>query len=371
VRSFEHLGRHLALSPSQSVNALARIDEGRGRQEVFRGQHPMVLDTLRQVAMVQSVGASNAIEDIHVPPGRLRELALDKVTPDDRSESEIAGYRRVLAEIHDNGENIPFTANVVLQLHGWLFSFLPDRAGQWKAGENEVIERHPDGAKVVRFRPVSSGDTPRYMKGLHEQFDRAWAAGTYHSLLLIATYVFDFLMIHPFQDGNGRMSRLVTSLLLNHRDYQVGRYISWEKQINDTRDVYYDALQRSTAGWHDGEHDLKPWLSYFLGVLVASYNAFEERAKLGTGPGTRKAIVEHFVRTNLSDRFTVRDIRDLIPNTSDVQIGRILRDLKARGIIDRRGGGQGTYWVRRTLSRPVENCPICAGRILTPLVGSR
>lgn len=347
MQSFQDLGRHLGLIPPQSVKSLARIDEGRGRQEVFRAQHPMVLDTLRQVAMVQSVEASNAIEDIHVPHGRLREIALDKVAPDDRSESEIAGYRQVLAEIHDNGENIPFTANVVLQLHGWLFSFLPDRAGQWKVGQNEVIEERPDGARIVRFKPVSAGDTGRYMVGLHEQFDRAWAAGTYHPLLLIATYVFDFLMIHPFQDGNGRMSRLVTSLLLHQRDYQVGRYVSWEKQVNDTRDVYYDALQNSTVGWHDGDHDLKPWLSYFLGVLVASYDALEERAKLGTGPGTRKAIVEHFVRTSLSGKFTVRDIRDLIPNTSDVQIGRILRDLKARGIIERRGGGQATYWVRR------------------------
>jgi Fic family protein len=134
------------------------------------------------------------------------------------------------------------------------------------------------GTKVVRFQPVSAADTPRFMHELHERFDRAWHDATCHRLLLLAAYVFDFLMVHPFQDGNGRMSRLITSLLLHHCDYEVGRYVSWEKKIHDTRDVYYEALQRSTIGWHEGDHDLKPWLAYLLGVLVASYAEFEERA---------------------------------------------------------------------------------------------
>lgn len=346
MRSFEDLERHLGLLPPNIVNALARIDEGRGRQQAFRGQYPMVLENLKTVAMIQSVEASNAIEDIHVPQRRLRELALDKTAPENRSEAEVAGYRRVLKEIHENGQNVPFTLNVVLQLHGWLLSYVPDRGGQFKVGENEVIESHPDGTRIVRFKPVSAADAPRFMQELHERFDRAWHGATYHRLLLLAAYVFDFLLVHPFQDGNGRMSRLITSLLLHHGGYDVGRYVSWERKVNDAREVYYDALQRSTIGWHDGEHDLGPWLSYLLGILVASYAEFEERAELAMASGTAMSVIEHFLRSSLSDRFTVTDIRDLLPNTSDVHIGRLLRDLRDRGIIERRGAGRGSYWTR-------------------------
>jgi len=347
VITFRALDKHLDPVPADVLRAVARIDEGRGRQDVHRTQHPMVLETLQQVAMVQSVKASNAIEDIRVPGRRLRQIALDKVEPEDRSEAEIAGYRRVLAEIHANGENIPFTLDVIKQLHGWLYTYLPEeRSGHWKGSDNTVTTTHPDGTEVPRFRPVSVGDTPRYMDELQQRFGQAWAEDRYHPLLLVGAYVLDFLVIHPFQDANGRMSRLITSLLLRQRDYQVGRYISWEQLISESRDTYYQALERSTIGWHDGEHDLRPWLSYFLGVLVASYAQFEERAKLGAGPGTRKALVEHFVRTNLSERFTVGDVREIIPGTSDVQVGRILRDLKRREIIDRRGAGKNTYWVR-------------------------
>jgi Fic family protein len=346
MSTFEELDRHLGLLPPDLVNALTEIDCGRGYQDALRGQHPMVLESLKTIAIVQSVEASNAIEDIHVPHKRLRELALGDVTPENRSEAEVAGYRRVLKEIHENGENIPLRLNVVLQLHGWLFSFLDDRGGQFKIGENRVVERHPDGSEIVRLDPVSAADTPRYMRELHRLFDEAGAERTYHPLLLLGAYVFDFLMIHPFQDGNGRMSRLITSLLMRQGGYEVGRYISWEKKINDTREVYHQALQRSTAGWHEAEHDLHPWLSYFLGILVASYADFAERAKLGTGRGAAMQTIERFLRANLSDRFTIADIREILPTTSDVHIGRLLRQLKDRGIIEPRGGGRGAYWMR-------------------------
>jgi Fic family protein len=347
MHSFERLDNHLGRLPHDILNAIGRIQEGRGNQNNLRQRYPMVLDKLQQVAMIQSVEASNAIEDIHVSHARLRKLALDNVAPEDRSEAEIAGYRRVLQEIHENGDNIPFSLNVVLQLHGWLFSYLPDLGGKFKFGENEVIEEHPDGTRVIRFKPVSAADTPRHMQELHERFDRAWANSGFHPLLLIATYVFDFLMVHPFQDGNGRMSRLITSLLLHRSDYDVGRYVSWEKKINDTRSVYYDALERSTRGWHEREHNLEPWLSYFLGVLVASYADLEERASIITaGHGARREIIAHFLRTSLSNRFRIEDIRQLLPPTSDVHIGRLLREFRDEGIIERRGAGRGTYWVR-------------------------
>lgn len=346
MKTFDRLDQHLGLLPPDLVNALTEIDRGRGYQAALRSQHPMTLEGLKTVAIVQSVETSNAIEDIHVPHKRLRELVLRDVTPESRPEAEVAGYRRVLKEIYENGENIPFRLNVVLQLHGWLFSFLETPGGQFKTGENRVIERHPDGTEIVRFDAVSAADTPPYMQELHRLFENARAAGIYHPLLLLGAYVFDFLMIHPFQDGNGRMSRLITSLLLGQNEYEVGRYISWEKKINDTREVYYQALQRSTTGWHEGEHDLRPWLSYFLGIMVASYADFSERAQLRIGPGTAIQTIEHFLSASLGDRFTIADIREILPSTSDVHIGRLLRALKDRGVIERHGAGRGTYWTR-------------------------
>lgn len=346
MRTFRDIDQHLSLLPARLVNSLAEIEAGRGRQEAFTRQNPMVLETLRQIAVIQSVEASNAIENIMVPAKRLREIALDKVTPTDRSEAEIAGYRRVLDEIHTNAQNIPFTENVVLQFHGWLYSFTSARAGQYKLGENEVTETRPDGTELVRFRPVAKADTPRAMEELHDLLERAWSAGEYHRLLLLSCYVFDFLMIHPFQDGNGRMSRLITSLLLYHSGFEVGRYISWEKLIEESRQTYYDALERSTNGWHDGEHDIEPWLSYFFGVLIAAYKQFEDRVALGGGRGSKTAAVESFVRTNLSDVFSIADVRRVVPHAGDQHIGNVLRRLKSEGVLDREGAGRASRWRR-------------------------
>jgi Fic family protein len=245
MQTFRDLDKHLGMMPAGLVNSLAAIEAGRGRQEAFKRQSPMILETLREVAVIQSVEASNAIEDIRVPAKRLRELALDKVTPKDRSEAEIAGYRRVLNEIHTNAASIPFTEKIALQFHGWLYAFTNAPAGRYKSAENEVTETRSDGTVVVRFRPVAAAETPPAMRELHERFDRTSAEAHYHRLLLLAAYVFDFLMIHPFQDGNGRMSRLLTSLLLYHSEFEVGRYVSWEKLIEESRETYYESLQRS------------------------------------------------------------------------------------------------------------------------------
>ncbi len=344
MQTFRDLHKHLGMLPAPLVNSLAGIAVGRGRQEAFRRQSPMVLETLREVAVIQSVEASNAIEHISVPAKRLKELALDKSTPKDRPEAEIAGYRRVLDEIHTNAENVPFSENVVKQFHGWLYSFTTLRAGEYKLAENEVTETHPDGTEIIRFRTVRQADTPRAMEELHERFDRAWAAGEYHPLLLLAAYVFDFLMIHPFQDGNGRMSRLITSLLLYHSGFEVGRYVSWEKLVEESRETYYESLQRATTGWHDGEHDLESWLSYFLGVLVAAYAELERRVGVAPVRGSKSAAVRHFVRTHHADLFKIADVRQVVPHAGDQHIGNVLRALKADGVLERVGTGRGARW---------------------------
>lgn len=346
MQTFRSLDKHLGLLPANVVNALATIEAGRGRQDAFKKQSPMVLDTLREVAVIQSVEASNAIEDIKVSARRGRELALDKTTPKSRSEAEIAGYRRVLDEIHTNAPHIPFAENIVLQFHGWLYSFTSRPAGHYKQGENEVTETDPDGSESIRFKPVKAADTPRAMIELFEGFDRAWNEEQYHRLTLLAAWVFDFLMIHPFQDGNGRMSRLSTSLLLYHAGYEVGRYVSWEKVINDSRESYYEALARSTIGWHEGTHDLNPWLEYFFGVLIVSYRDFETRLETVATKGSKAEAVRHFVRTNISDTFSISDIRNVVPNVSDVYIGQILRQLRDDDVIELQGIGQGARWQR-------------------------
>ncbi len=226
--------------------------------EALPRQNPAGLETLRRVAMIQSTEASNAIENIHAPRARIEALIAEKTAPENRSEQEIAGYRDVLALIHANRAEIPFEPRYVEQLHGTLHSYAGDRdAGHWKRIDNEVAEVRPDGTRVVRFTPVSAALTPDAMRDLHGELTRALQAGTYSPLLLCAAYVLDFTVIHPFRDGNGRMSRLITLWLLYIVGYDIGRYISLEQLIDNSRETYYEALRRSTEGWHESAHDLE------------------------------------------------------------------------------------------------------------------
>lgn len=347
MQSFRDLPRHLgALSPS-IVTSLVAASEARGRQEAFLRQRPDDLEALRQIALVQSAESSNAIEDIRAPRKRIEELVADTTTPQNRSEAEIAGYRYALDTIHANAASIPFEPRYVQQVHGYLARFTGDTtAGRWKAVDNHVEEAHPDGSVRVRFQAVSAGETPAAMDELHRRFNAERAATTYPHVLLTAAYVFDFLVIHPFRDGNGRMSRLITLWLLYLGDFQVGRYISLERLIEDSKETYYEALARSTVGWHEGEHDLAPWLGYFLGVTIAAYAEFEERTAILGGRGAKRARIERFIQTSLSDEFRVGDVRNAAPDASDSYITRVLSDLKEQGVIEPVGRGRGARWRR-------------------------
>jgi Fic family protein len=349
MQTFRQLDEHLGALPAAQVNALAGVEVARGQQEMYRRQNPQALKTLQRVAMIQSTEASNAIEGVTAPPARIQALVEEKTKPENRSEAEIAGYRDVLAQIHASANAIPMTANVVRQLHRDLFALTDKAGGSWKIGENRVTETHPNGTVVVRFAPVSAAETPRAMDELHLRFSDAWNAARYHKLLLIAAYVLDFLVVHPFQDGNGRMSRLVTTLMLYHANYEVGRFISIEKLINDSRETYYESLQRSTAGWHDGEHDLQPWLSYFLGTLIAASKELERRLGAIGGRGSKQQLVLDFVRSNLADTFSIEDVRRAAPGVSDIHIAKILRSLKEgpNPALESHGRGRSAYWRRR------------------------
>jgi Fic family protein len=347
VQTFRNLGRHFDLIPAALNRQLSEIDIGRGRQEAFARQHPAALESLKHLALIQSVEASNAIENITAPPKRLEELVAQKTTPRNRSEAEIAGYRAVLDTIHSSAEHIPFTPNVVLQLHRDLYQFAPPRSGHWKSSDNLVTEERADGTVAVRFTPVPALETPAAVAELHSRLDEAWRADQHHRLLLTGAYVLDFLVIHPFTDGNGRMSRLLALVLLYKAGYEVGRFISVEKLIEQSKETYYDALAASTERWHTGEHDLRPWLSYFLGVLTAAYREFEPRAEAVTaGRGSKAALVTSFVRSNLSDAFTFGDVKRASPGVSDEYIRQVLRELRDAGVIEGTGAGRGAGWRR-------------------------
>lgn len=348
MQTFRNIERQLGLIPARLGQQLSAIDIARGRQEMFRDRHPAVLDALKQVALIQSVEASNAIEAITAPADRLRDLVADKTTPVNRSEEEIAGYRAVLDTIHASAHGIPFKPSVIEQLHRDLHQFTGIRqAGRWKTTDNKVTEEFPDGTVAVRFTPVSAFETPRAMEELHERFNAAWEAEQYHRLLLIGGYILDFLVIHPFNDGNGRMSRLLALLLLYKAGYEVGRFVSLEKLIERTAESYYDALGKSTVGWHDGKHDVTPWLSYFLGIVVAACDELESRlAAVTSGRGAKAELVKQFIRSNISETFRIEDVRRAAPGVSDVYLTKILGELRRAGAITLLGRGRSATWKR-------------------------
>jgi Fic family protein len=347
VNSFRDLSRHFGGIPPGTVTSLTSIAEARGRAEFHRQQNPSGLETLRQVALIQSTEASNAIENIHAPLARIEALVAEKTKPRNRSEQEIAGYRDVLATIHANGANIPFEPRYVEQLHGDLYRYVGTRdAGHWKGLDNEVDERLPDGTRVVRFTPVSPALTPEAMQNLHKELRSALDAGVYEPLLLCAAYILDFTVIHPFRDGNGRMSRLITLWLLYIVGHDVGRYISLEKLIDASKETYYEALGQSTAGWHEGEHDLRPWTGYFLGILIAAYREFESRTGALGGRGSKKALITTFIDSLMVTEFTIADVRQAAPGVSDGYINKLLGELKKTGRIEPLGTGRSARWRR-------------------------
>lgn len=352
MHTFRVLNQQIGLVPAAIARSLGAIDTARGREDAFRMQRPQVLEALLDVARVQSTEASNAIEDVVAPRKRIEALVQQKSTPQNRSEAEIAGYRAVLDLIHEQASDIPFRPAVVEQLHRDLYQYTAVPAGRWKTTENAIEEELPDGTRRVRFKTVSVAATPGAMDELHTAFLRAREAGEHHPLLLIGCYVFDFLAIHPFSDGNGRMSRLLTLLLLYQSGYGVGRYISLERLINEARNGYYDSLQAAGVGWHSDAHTIWPWLEYFLGILLAGYREFEHRVGLvGDSRGAKTAAIERFIRERISDEFTIADVRDAALGASDSLITKVLARLREEGVIESLGTGRSARWRRRMSAR--------------------
>ena len=328
-------------------STLKALGECRGRQELFRRQTPELLSALRDAAVIESTESSNRIEGVVAPHHRVEALVLNKATPRNRSEQEIAGYRDALNLIHESGREMALSVNVILQLHTILYRYHSGPGGRWKMAQNEIVERDSAGkVQRVRFVPPSPVATPGLMDTMAEEYARAIGAGQ-ETLVLVPLAILDFLCIHPFTDGNGRMARLLTLQLLYHSDFDVGRYISLERIIEESKETYYEALEASSQGWHEGSHDALPWMRYFWGVVLRAYAEFEERVgTLRTGRGAKTGMVEEAVARRLG-AFSISDIEKECPGVSRDWIRIVLRRLRDERRIVRRGSGRGAKWVRQ------------------------
>jgi len=346
MRSFEY-GYYLETSLSHALlMAMRSMGEFRGRQLLYTDQFPEVLDTLRRVAIVQSTESSNRIEGITVAPGRVEALVSKKAKPRDRSEQEVAGYRDVLASIHANHTNFQLSNRLILDWHRMLYRFTGEKGGKWKEKDNAILEVRADGHQVVRFQPVSSLATAEFMNRLLTLFREALDKKETDPLLLIATFIIDFECIHPFKDGNGRIGRLLTLLLLYQAGYEVGRYISLERIVEESKETYYDALYKSSQGWHEGKHDLRPWWNYFLGMLTAAYKEFEDRVgTITSARGAKREMVRNAIE-RLPERFTIGDIKRVCPGVSYPTLQRALADLRKDNKVRCLGRGPDAEWER-------------------------
>lgn len=335
----------LRFGASQAAT-LRALGEYRGKQELFYRQAPEVLRGLRQVAIIESSESSNRLEGVIVAPSRLKALVIKHTQPRDRSEQEVAGYRDALGLTHESARNMPFTPNVVLQLHTTLSRYMPAPGGRWKQTDNDIIERHPDGTVRIRFKPTPAHLTPMAMEELTKRYADALRDAKQDPLVLVPLTILDFLCIHPFNDGNGRIARLLTLMLLYHFNYEVGRYISIERVYEETRESYYETLEASSQGWHEERHDVFPWLEYFWGVLLRAYREFEERVgEVRTGRGAKTGQVREAVLSR-REPFSISEIEAACAGVSRDTVRLVLRKMKSEGVIASTGKGRSARWRR-------------------------
>lgn len=333
--------------PGDVVGTLGQIDRAAGAEARYADQLPQLLDALRAEARIESITASSAIEGVVVDESRVPKLVSGAANRfRDRKEAEFAGYTAALDYLNqeDPGE---LSAGLVLHLHRLLFSFAAGRGGYFKTDDNLVVDRQPDGSRSVRFKPVSARDTPYVIEELIARAAAALEKGEHHPLIITAAFALDFLCIHPFADGNGRVARLLTTYLLQRTGYGVGRYVSLEQLIYDSKDHYYAELGASTTGWFDdGHHNLWPWARYLLDRLAAAYERFETRVAAATGGGTKQNRVRDFVLSHAPMVFTINAIRRAVPGVSDNTIRIVLGELKQARLIASDGTGRRATWRR-------------------------
>lgn len=328
------------------IEYLTKIHEMKGRQEIYLSQKQLELDRLVEIAKIQSTEASNAIENIGTTETRLKQLILQKTTPKNRNEKEIAGYRDALATIHESFEYISITPNYIMQLHKILYSHNTEVnfGGCFKNSQNEISALDENGNKTVLFMPLDPFETPLAMENLCKTFNEAVEDGKVDTLLLIPIFIHDFLCIHPFRDGNGRMSRLLTTLLLYRSGYFIGKYISIESKIAKYKDLYYDALYDSQINWHEGKDDPTPFIKYTLMTILSAYNDFEERLSLINKKKTAAELVEDAFGIKIG-KLTKSDIAELCPTISISAVEKAIASLIKDGKVKKYGKGKNTYYV--------------------------
>ncbi|WP_027430087.1 Fic family protein [Lachnobacterium bovis] len=343
MRNYSYRDKWQKLLTPEIVKKLTLISEYKGEQRLFIEAHKDELKELVEIAKIQSTEASNRIEGIFTADDRLKNLVQEKTTPRNRDESEIAGYRDVLNTIHENYDYIPINANYFLQLHRDLYKFVGNvDGGVFKTGDNIIQEEDNKGNKKIRFRPVPAWETAEAIDALCEAFRDA--KGDVDPLILNAMFILDFLCIHPFNDGNGRMSRLLTLLLLYQSDYIVGKYISIEKIIEESKETYYEVLQDSSINWHENENDYKPFVNYMLGVIVNAYKEFESRVELVTNPNLSKSDRIREIIKNHIGTITKSELLEMNPDISDTTVQRTLAELLKNNEIKKIGGGRYTKY---------------------------
>jgi len=346
MREFNYKSEYAKLLTPDIVNVLTVIHEFKGEQTLFLEAESDLLTQLLEIAKIQSTEASNRIEGIITTDERLKLIVREKTMPKTRSEKEIAGYRDVLTTIHESYDYIPPRSSMILQLHRDLYKFSGmSIGGNFKNSDNVIAEKLPDGTQRVRFQPVSAWETPETMDRLCDEFIKSVNDPEMDPLLLIPMFILDFLCIHPFNDGNGRMSRLLTLLLLYRSGYIVGKYISIEKLITDSKETYYEVLQESSYEWHEGTNDYLPFVRYMLGVIAAAYREFSSRVKLlSTGGFTKAERIRELIKDHLG-KITKAELMELCPDISQATVQRTLAELLANGEITKIGGGRYTSYI--------------------------
>ena len=331
---------------SDILGLIAAIYKEAGKQEMYLKQKSQELEKLVEIAKIQSTEASNAIEGIITTSTRIKQLVEEKTTPKNRDEQEIAGYRDVLNIIHESFDAIPISQNYILQLHKILYSHMNNpMGGRTKSVQNYISATYPDGHVETLFTPLSPFETPEALDKICEEYNRVIGNMEVEPLIIIPIFIHDFLCIHPFNDGNGRMSRLLTTLILYRNGFYVGKYISLEAKIAKNKDLYYNALSQAQHGWREGTEDVVPFIKYLLGTILAAYKDFEDRFSLVE---TKLPALEMVRQASMYKigRFNKQDIRELCPTLSNSSIEKAFRDLISLGEIKKKGKGKGTCYYR-------------------------
>ena len=346
MRSFNYSEIKKQKWDSDILGLIAAIYKEAGKQELYLKQRPEELEKLVEIAKIQSTEASNAIEGIVTTSTRIRQLVEEKTTPKNRDEQEIAGYRDVLNIIYEGFDAIPITQNYILQLHKILYSHMNNpMAGRTKSVQNYISATFPDGHVETLFTPLAPFETPDSLDKICEEYNRVIGNMDLEPLIAIPIFIHDFLCIHPFNDGNGRMSRLLTTLLLYRSGFYVGKYISLEAKIAKNKDLYYDALRQSQTGWHEGSEDSVPFIKYILGTILAAYKDFEDRFALVEIKLPALETVRRATKNKIG-RFSKQDIRELCPSLSISSIEGSLRKMVSSGELKREGKGKNTCYFR-------------------------